>query len=161
MLTLVNLIPKWVWLAVVAALSATSCKLKWDNSGLSLEIEKGKTYVAQLEKSIAQAKTARAQQLAENEQRARVAEVAASNRQRALLDDARSARAELDGLRAALEVYTGPRLTASGTTKAANTIYTDPVPELLLQCADRYLEVARAADGHANDVKTLIDAWPK
>ena len=161
MLTLVNLIPKWVWVALVATLSATSCKLKWDNSGLSLEIEKGKTYVAQLENSIAQANTARAQQLAENEQRARVAEVAASNRQRALLADARAAAVELDGLRSALAAYTSPRLTASATTKAPGTVYTDPVPELLLQCADRYLEVARAADGHASDVKTLMDAWPK
>lgn len=159
--TLLNLVPKWVWLAVVAALSATSCKLKWDNSGLSLEIEKGKTYVAQLEKSIAQANTARVQQLVENEQRARAAEQAASSRQRALAADARAARAELDGLRTALEAHDGPRLTASATPFAPGLDYTDPVPELFLQCTSRYIDLAAKADGHANDVKTLTEAWPK
>lgn len=161
MLTLLNLVPKWVWLALVAALSATSCKLKWDNSGLSLEIEKGKTYVAQLEKSIAKANTARVQQLVENEQRARAAEQAASSRQRTLLADAGAARVELDRLRSALESHTSPRLTASGVTFAPSLDYADPVPELFLQCTARYIDLAAKADGHANDVKTLVDAWPK
>ena len=161
MLTLLNIVPKWVWLAVVAALSATSCKLKWDNSGLSLEIEKGKTYVAQLETSIIQANKDRVQQLVENEQRARAAEQAASSRQRALLADASAARAELDGLRSALEAHTAPRLSASAASFAPGLDYTDPVPELFLQCSSRYIDLAAKADGHANDVKTLVDAWPK
>ncbi len=161
MLTMLNLVPKWAWAALVATLAATSCKLKWDNSGLSLEIEKGKTYVAQLEKSIIQANADRVQQLVENEQRARMAEAAASNRQRTLLADANAARVELDRLHTALEAHTAPRLTASAATIAPGLDYADPVPELFIQCTARYIDLAAKADGHANDVKTLVDAWPK
>jgi len=48
MSALFSLIPKWVLAALVVALSATSCKLTWDKNGLALEIEKGKTTIAEL-----------------------------------------------------------------------------------------------------------------
>jgi hypothetical protein len=48
MIALFDLIPKWVWAALVAALTATSCKLTIDNAGFRLEIEKGKTEIAQV-----------------------------------------------------------------------------------------------------------------
>lgn len=161
MLTLFNLTPKWVLVAIVAMLSATSCKLKWDNGQLSIEIEKGKTHVALLERNISETTASAAKQAASLEKSAREAEKTAAVRQAALRRDAESARTELDGLRVALSAYTKPRLTASSASIAPGLDYTDPVPELFLQCAGRYVDLAAKADGHASDVKTLMDAWPK
>lgn len=45
----INLIPKWVLAALLALLSATSCKLKYDKDGLALEIEKHKVAALELE----------------------------------------------------------------------------------------------------------------
>jgi multidrug resistance efflux pump len=161
MLALLDLIPKWVWAALVATLAATSCKLKWDNSGLTIEIEKGKTYVAQLETAIAQSNEASAQALAANEAKARQAERDASVRMAALSRDAAAAKSERDRLRVAVAAYTAPRLTALGKSLAPELDHASPFPELFLQCTDRYVELAAKADGHASDVRTLIDAWPK
>lgn len=161
MLTLFNLVPKWLLVAIVAMLSATSCKLKWDNGQLSIEVEKHATHIAQLETSIANTSAEAARHSADLERTARAAEKAAAVRQAALRRDAESARTELDGLRVALSAYTKPRLTASSASIAPGLDYTDPVPELFLQCAGRYVDLAAKADGHASDVKTLMDAWPK
>lgn len=43
---LLGAVPKWAWIALAAALAATSCKLKWDKDGLSIEIEKTRTELA-------------------------------------------------------------------------------------------------------------------
>jgi hypothetical protein len=160
MLALLDLIPKWVWAALVVALSATSCKLQWDSRNLHIEIEKGKTYVAQLETAIAKSNAASAAQHAENEARARAAEEDARKRQVALAADAANARTELDRLRATVSAQTPAGLRASGTNLAPGLDYADPYPELFLQCVDRYAAVAANADGHASDVKTLMAAWP-
>ena len=50
MMGIFDLIPRAVWAVLVAVLAATSCKFKWDNAGLTLEIEKGKVAVANVEK---------------------------------------------------------------------------------------------------------------
>jgi hypothetical protein len=161
MLTLFDLIPKWLLAALVAALAATSCKLKWDNSGLSLEIEKHATLVAQLEASIAQTTALAQQQVADYERNAREAERQQGIRAAAARNDASVAAGELDRLRVALSDYTKPRLTASAASIAPGLDYTNPIPELFLDCSRRYVELAVKADGHANDAKTLMDAWPK
>lgn len=62
-----SLVPSWVWAAAVAALAATSCKLKIDLGSVQLELEKTKVVYEQQ----------RAQQmsvLAQAQQRFRVAE---------------------------------------------------------------------------------------
>lgn len=45
---MLNVIPKWVLAALLSILAATSCKLKLDKDGLSLEVEKHKTSIATL-----------------------------------------------------------------------------------------------------------------
>ena len=37
----------------------------------------------------------------------------------------------------------------------------DTLSDVLNQCTERYTGVAEKADRHANDVKTLMDSWPK
>jgi hypothetical protein len=161
MLTLLNLIPNWLLAALVATLAATSCKLKWDNSGLSLEIEKHATHIAQLETSIAQTTALAQRQSADFERTAREAERQAVARASVARRDAASANAELERLQLALAGYTSPRLSASAVTFAPGIDYTDPVPELFLDCSRRYIELAIKADGHVNDVQTLTGAWPQ
>lgn len=161
MLAILDLVPKWVWAALVATLAATSCKLKWDNGQLTIEIEKGKTYVAQLESSISKGNAAAEAKLAENERKARAAEQAASARAVAFARDAAAVASERDGLRLAVSNYTAARLAASAKSLAPGLDYPDPIPELFLQCTQRYGGLAAKADGHVNDVQALMDAWPK
>lgn len=160
MLALLDFVPKWVWLAIIAALSATSCKLKLENGQLSIEVEKHATHIAQLETSIQSTSRQAAEQAANMERQAREAEKNAAVRTAAIRRDADSAHSELDRLRVALSDYTRPRLTSSATL-APSLDYTDPLPELFLQCSARYIEVAGKADGHANDAQALVNGWPK
>ena len=46
------------------------------------------------------------------------------------------------------------------TVEAARTA-ADAFAAVFTECQQRYVDVARAADGHASDVRTLEEAWPK
>ena len=48
----------------------------------------------------------------------------------------------------------------SATVEAARTA-ADAFAAVFTECQQRYVEVARAADGHASDVRTLEEAWPQ
>ena len=53
-------------------------------------------------------------------------------------------------------------LARSGTDTAdANRKYTAALATVLTECTSAYREMARAADGHAIDSQTLMNAWPK
>ena len=47
MLKVLELIPRWVWAALVAALASTSCKLKYDKDGIQLELERTRVAAAE------------------------------------------------------------------------------------------------------------------
>lgn len=55
---LLSAVPRWVWVALVAALSATSCKLKHDKDGLSIELEKTRVVLEQERADYAAARAA-------------------------------------------------------------------------------------------------------
>lgn len=71
--------------------------------------------------------------------------------------DGRTARAELDRLRDTLADPRGLSLAAA----AAGGLDPDPARVLLGDCAAAYLELAQQADGHAADVRLLLDGWPR
>ena len=48
----------------------------------------------------------------------------------------------------------------NATVEAARTA-ADAFAAVFAECQQRYVEVARAADGHLNDYRTLSEAWPK
>lgn len=54
LVSVLDLVPRWVWVALVVALSATSCKLKLDVGGLQLEVEKARTSLAKAHHEAAQ-----------------------------------------------------------------------------------------------------------
>lgn len=68
-----------------------------------------------------------------------------------------AARAELDRLRDDLAAPFG----ASESAASAGNLNADPARELLGDCAATYLDLAQQADGHAADVRLLLDGWPR
>lgn len=70
---------------------------------------------------------------------------------------ASSSRNELDGLRAS----STEALRIAGTSLDACTHATATYSRLLNQCGAEYQDLGAVADRHANDVKTLMQAWPK
>lgn len=82
---------------------------------------------------------------------------AAQTRQATLRADADSARAESDRLR---EQSADAARRIAAAPPAAVAEYATAVGELLTDCSRRYQELGAKADGHAADVRTLIDAWP-
>jgi hypothetical protein len=84
----------------------------------------------------------------------------AKTREAGLRADAGSAVAELDRLRNALRVATRRDPVPGAAAAAADQpVATQAV--VFLECAAAFTELARTADGHASDVETLEDSWPK
>ncbi len=69
-----------------------------------------------------------------------------------------AARTERDGLRNEL-ADARAHIPAAACTAVRE--YAATVSGLFAECADAYQGMAEAAQGHASDVRTLIDAWPK
>lgn len=83
---------------------------------------------------------------------------AAKTREAALRRDADGARAESDGLRAQA-ADAARRLAQAAPTAVLE--YALAVNQLFDQCQREYQGMAAVADGHASDVHTLIEAWPR
>lgn len=86
------------------------------------------------------------------------AQDAARNREPTLRAAADSAGRAADSLRQQLadNQRRMSRLAANAVAEYAAT-----VSAVLSECADDYRGMAQAADAHASDVRTLMDAWPK
>ena len=83
---------------------------------------------------------------------------AARSRETVLRRERDIARTESGGLReqsadAARRLAAAPHATVLD--------YATTAGELLADCSRGYQELAATADGHANDVRTLIEAWPQ
>ena len=74
-------------------------------------------------------------------------------KQSAILADFSNARDALDGLRYAVE--NGGNLSNTECANANN----NAAGELLVECGERLVEVAKAADLHASDALTCVSAW--
>jgi len=86
------------------------------------------------------------------------AQNAAQKRAQTARLDADRARTELDRLRDQLASTRGG---VPGESPAACAVRADAGADVLAQCAAAYLSMAGIADRHANDARTLIEAWPK
>ncbi len=86
------------------------------------------------------------------------AQNAAQKRAQTARADADNARSELDRLR---DDLTAVAVSAGGFACITAAERATTVSDVLAECAAAYTGMARTADGHANDVKTLTDAWPK
>lgn len=106
---------------------------------------------------------------AKSEADARAAELSYNVRYQEALNAARSretvlrrerdiARTESDGLR---EQSAAAARRLADAPHATVLDYATTAGELLADCSRGYQELAATADGHANDVRTLIEAWPQ
>ena len=86
-----------------------------------------------------------------------LAENAATDRAVVLRRDLDGARTELERLRITLT----HRVPGTATATGACAVGTPAVDQLLFECAADLTEMAGKADRHANDAKTLSEAWPK
>jgi hypothetical protein len=83
---------------------------------------------------------------------------AAETRAAALHAAAAGAAAESDSLRAQLAEA---RMRLPDATLAACREYAISLSTVLDQCQARHRELAGKADGHAADVRTLLESWPR
>ena len=159
MLTLLNAIPRWVWMALAAALSATSCKLKLDKDGLAIEIHKARTEIATQQALFDAERADAAQIFAETVREYRVKEqqlVAVADQARRDRDvQVAAARRSADVLRERLLVYTEAQPVAAGysisaATSAARPFAPGSVGALLrdeaADVARRFIDEAERAD---------------
>ena len=85
------------------------------------------------------------------------AQNAAAGRVAVLKRDADTVRAAAGGLRDDLDAT---RRAAASSIDACNH-HAATVSELLIEAVGAGRELAQACDGHASDVRTLTEAWPK
>lgn len=71
---------------------------------------------------------------------------------------AAAARADADSLRAQLDGV--PARIASATDSAVRE-YAHASSVVFAECVRSYQELAAAADGHANDARLMLEAWPQ
>jgi hypothetical protein len=120
MMALLDLIPKWVWAALVAALAATSCKLTVDNAGFKLEIEKGKTSIAQLRAehltAVAEAENAIAAAQAATRKTEQDLQLAMNDQRRKSNETLSALAADRDALRLRLQAAFAAHTTVAGIT---------------------------------------------
>lgn len=93
-----------------------------------------------------------------DQERVHTAQNTAVLRQRDLLNVLNAARDELDGLRRTSDEAN--RRIAAASADALRQ-YATTANAVLAECTRAYLGVAEKAQGHANDVGTLTEAWPK
>lgn len=128
----------------------------------SIRIDKAEAahsrYAAEVEKNAAESRL-----LALDKERFWIKEVGdaqdkAAKREATLKTQLAATRRASDGLRDDLAAL---RAGIAESSEAACRQTADTVIAVLSECQARYGEMAAAADGHAIDVQTLMDAWPK
>ena len=129
----------------------------WSVQGWRMGEQIAALKTAQAEAVNTAAREARAQE-SKRFQGVQDAQAAAQTRAVAARRDADAARSELDRLRGTLSIARGG---VPGESAAACAVRADAGGELLAQCAAAYSDLAAVADRHANDARTLIEAWPK
>lgn len=158
MIAVLNLVPRWVWMALVAALAATSCKLTVDLGAVKFELEKSKVAAAQMETAIAVANTEAAKRSAALSTAVLKAQNDARTRETSLRAAAVAAASESDGLRGDVEAL---RASLAGASADAATQRALAIGGVLAQCGARQQVLSARCDRHVNDLRTMIDAWPR
>lgn len=159
-----DLIPSWLYCAVLALMAFFML-------GQRVQVSNAKAAVARSAKDLSDYKlsvseTTRILQAANDRKAAAQitqqleAQNAAKTREAALRTDADGLRTERDSLLNAIHIASR-RDPVPSTTASAKAQPADPIADVLGECTAEVQELAGAADGHASDVETLEDSWPK
>lgn len=159
-----DLVPGWVYAAVIALLFVGLLGQRVQVSNAKANVARSAAALADYKLSLSETtrilQAANDRKAAENTARQLEATNAARTREAALRGAADDLRLErdrlLDAIRVASRGYPVP--SAGGTAKAEPA---DPIADVLGQCTAEVQELVRAADDHASDVQTLIEAWPR
>ena len=148
-----------IWTHVAAAILAALIAFAggWKVQGWRMGEQINQIKAAQLEAVNTATREARAQESARFKG-VQDAQAAAQTRAQVARRDADRARGELDRMRDTLSATRGG---VPGESPGACTVRADTAGQLLGACAAEAQELARIADAHANDARTLIEAWPK
>ena len=150
----------WLQLVLIAAGIAVGFVAAWNLQGIrldSLEVEFG-TYRLAVER---QAVIARAEAIKQKEQWIKEKEDAeqhAAEREEILRTERDTALAAGTRLRDTIATLRVRLADAPGYACIATA---DALAGLLDQCQQEYRVMGEIADGHASDVQTLMEAWPK
>ncbi len=158
MIALLELVPRWVLLALLAGAVALSGAQTVRLAGARADVAAERQVAADLRASIAEANTQAAETAAENYRLSLKAQNEAHQREEGLRAAADRARRESDGLRNDADSL---RLQLEAGTRAAAIDRAVAVGAVLSQCGARYQVLAQRCDRHVNDLQTLIEAWPK
>ena len=164
-LALLDLVPRWLLAAAIAALSALVvvdyvriAAIQVELAGAATDLADSRTEVASLNTAIAQAATRAALQAAVLSQAVLKAQNDAKIREAGLRSAADAAAAESGGLRDDLAAMRGKYDQLSRDALIERDL---AVGAVLTECTARYQGMASKAERHASDVRTLVDAWPK
>jgi hypothetical protein len=164
-LALLELTPRWVLAALLAA------SVAWGGVE-AFQVQAARTEAAHAERDKANAErdvatltasleTARADaeaQRAEWAAKLSEAERNAKKRETDLRDAAAAAGTELDGMRGDIANL---RRSLAGATASAAAERAVAIGVVLQSCSQKYKDMAGVADRHANDIRTMMEAWPK
>lgn len=144
-----------IYAHIAAAIVAALCAWAFQANRYAAEIAE-----IRLDQAIARGDAIATARAAETTFNRRIEEArnAATVREIALRRDATAARAESDGLRG--QLADAARRIAEAPEPAVRE-YAAMVSELFGECSRRYTALAGQADGHASDVRTLMEAWPR
>lgn len=151
-----------LWALPLLAAAGASCAV-WSFQAVRIDSNKAMHFqeMAALRADLAAARAAALEAARAQEQifQARINEASHAHQQTLARarTDGRAARAELERLRDTLASPYGLSFPAA----SAGSLYPDPARALLGDCAAAYLDLAEQADGHAADVRLLIDSWPR
>lgn len=151
MSALLAFVPSWLWAALLASMTAVSCTQQ-------LRLDHSRAEAADLRAAIAEGNTRAAEQARALQAKVTEAQNEAKKRETLLRTTADNARTELDGLRGDLDAMRGQLADATASAAAERAL---AVGAVLQQCAARHQDLAQRCDRHVNDVRTMIEAWPR
>lgn len=159
-----DLVPSWLYAAAVALLLVGLLGQRVQVSNAKANVARSAAALADYKLSISETtrilQAANDRKATENTARQLESTNAARTREAALRGAADDLRLErdrlLNSIRIASRGHPVPR--APGAAKAEPP---DPIADVLGRCTAEVQELAGAADAHASDLRTLIEAWPR
>jgi len=151
-------LPRWLLIAAIAGLAVMYGRVALREGGLMSELSLARHELTQLQLAVAEANTKAANQAAALQQKVIEAQNEAKIRETALRNDALAARSELDGLYDDIDKIRGQ---LAGASAAAATERAVTIGSVLQDCSRKYQELAAKSDQHVNDLRTVIEAWPR
>ena len=164
MTKLFDLVPSWLYAAAIALLLFFMLGQRVQVSNAKAAQARSAQALADFKLSVSETtrilQAANDRKAADNHARQLEAINAARTRETLATRAADDLRLERDRLLDAVRVATR-RDRVPSTAATAQAQPADPLANVFGQCTAEVSELVRAADGHASDVQTLIDSWPR